>query len=282
MAETYCGKSCAECGKKDLLSCPGCKAGPGRIYGTSCELARCVREKGHETCETCAYKGNCGTLRSRDFQPDYRRRALEAEKARREAIAERVPVLGKWLWILFWLVVPANIASIMTMDLVIDELPGLFVPGHLLSVASSLAYSLILIKLREQADQYRIAGICSIISTAVAFLLDMFTDGTGWTLLVSLPASVVGLVAVYNEYMAHAAVLGGVNNELSEKWRKLWKWEISLLGATLGGVFVAIILPIIGILLTMGGAIGIIITSILKLVYLYKTAKCFREYSIAA
>ena len=31
MAETYCGKSCAECSKRDILNCPGCKAGPGRL-----------------------------------------------------------------------------------------------------------------------------------------------------------------------------------------------------------------------------------------------------------
>lgn len=28
MAETYCGKTCAECTQKEILNCPGCKAGP--------------------------------------------------------------------------------------------------------------------------------------------------------------------------------------------------------------------------------------------------------------
>ena len=49
MAETYCGKSCAECTKKEQLNCSGCKAGPGRQFGGDCELAKCVRDKGHET-----------------------------------------------------------------------------------------------------------------------------------------------------------------------------------------------------------------------------------------
>ena len=52
MAETYCGKSCAECTKKEELNCMGCKTGPGRPFGGDCELAKCVRDKGHETCET--------------------------------------------------------------------------------------------------------------------------------------------------------------------------------------------------------------------------------------
>lgn len=281
MADTYCGKSCAECSKRNELNCPGCKAGPGRQFNTQCDLARCVREKGHETCETCAYKGNCGTLRSRDFQTEYRKRALDAENSRRASLLARIPILGKWLWILFWLVIPANLAAIMTMDVVVDVLPGLMIPGELLSLATTIAYGLILMKLRDQDDQYRISGICNLVSAAVGFLLNMFTDGSGWTLLVSLPAAIVSMVGVYNEYMAHSAVLSGVDNDLSEKWEKLWKWEIGLLGATFGGVFVAIILPLIGILLTLGGAIGIIVASILKLIYLYRTAKCFREYEFA-
>ena len=50
MAETYCGKSCEECTKKEQLDCSGCKTGPGRQFGGDCELAKCVRDKGHETC----------------------------------------------------------------------------------------------------------------------------------------------------------------------------------------------------------------------------------------
>ena len=79
MSETYCGKNCVECTQKDALNCPGCKTGPGRQFGGDCELAICVRSKGHETCETCGFKGNCGTLRGRDHIPDYRIRKIEAE-----------------------------------------------------------------------------------------------------------------------------------------------------------------------------------------------------------
>ena len=84
MAETYCGKSCEECTKKEHLNCSGCKTGPGRQFGGDCELAKCVRDKGHETCETCGFKGNCGTLRSRESMPDYRIRKIEAEAMKRQ------------------------------------------------------------------------------------------------------------------------------------------------------------------------------------------------------
>lgn len=97
MSETYCGKSCVDCTQKESLNCPGCKAGPGRQFGGDCELAKCVRVKGHETCDTCGFKGNCGTLRSRDRMPDYRIRKIEQEEMRKAAIAKRAPILGKWL-----------------------------------------------------------------------------------------------------------------------------------------------------------------------------------------
>ena len=101
MAETYCGKNCSECSKKEQLNCSGCKAGPGRQFGGDCELAKCIRSKGHESCDTCSFKGNCGTYRNRDSMPDYRIRKIEAEEMRKAAIAKRAPMLGKWLWIIF-------------------------------------------------------------------------------------------------------------------------------------------------------------------------------------
>lgn len=278
MAETYCGKSCAECGKREMLNCPGCKAGPGRQFGGDCDLARCVFGKGHETCGTCSYKGNCGNFQSRDFQPDYRRRKLEQKAAEQEAIAKRAPVLGKWLWILFWLVIPANVASIMTLDMVAEAFPAVASAGHLLNFASSVVYCGILFLLRDVDDGYRTAGICHFIATSVSIFVDAFTDGSGWTLLITLPSAVVSMIATYNEYMAHSAVLCGVDRDLSEKWEKLWKWEIGLIAAMFGSIVVMLIIPILGALVILAAAIGSIVVAIMKLVYLYRTAKCFREY----
>ena len=78
--------------------------------------------------------------------------------------------------------------------------------------------------------------------------------------------------------MAHSAVLSGVDNELSQKWEVLWKWYIALLQGTFGCLFVALILPILGAIAALGCSVGSIVVGILKLVYLYRTAKEFREY----
>ena len=283
MAGTYCGKSCAECTKKEQLNCSGCKTGPGRQFGGDCELAKCVRDKGHEICDTCGFKGNCGTLRSRDNIPDYRRRKIEAEEMRKAAIAKRAPVLGKWLWIIFWLIIPSSIGSLMANESTAKILPGLFMPGQIINAICSLTYGAILLKLGSEEDRYHTAGICALIAGGVSAVVAMLT-GTGeeatWTLLLTLPAAVVAMVGEYNEYMGHSAVLSGVDNELSEKWEVLWKWYIGLFGVMIGSILVMLIVPILGLLAILAASIGTVVVSILKLVYLYRTAKIFREYPV--
>ena len=282
MAETYCGKSCAECIKKEQLNCPGCKAGPGRQFGGDCELAKCVRDKGHETCDTCGFKGNCGTLRSRDHLPDYRIRKIEAEEMRKAAIARRAPVLGKWLWIIFWLIIPNTVGSLMANDSIAKVLPGLFVPGQIINAICSLTYGAILFKLRTEEDRYRTAGICAMIAgaaSALAAVINGGSDEATWIVIFTIPAAIVEIVGEYNEFMAHSAVLSGVDNELSEKWEVLWKWYIGTFLGMLGCILVMLIAPVLGAIGILGCAIGMIVVGVLKLVYLYRTAKIFREYS---
>ena len=283
MAETYCGKNCAECSKREELNCQGCKAGPGRQFGGDCELAKCVRDKGHETCETCGFKGNCGTLRSRESMPDYRIRKIDSEKMRKAAIAKRAPVLGKWLWIIFWLIIPSTIGSIMAHETTAKILPGLFMPGQIINAICSLIYGAILLMLGSEEDRYRTAGICALIagaSSALAAMINGGSDGATWILIFTIPAAIVAIVGEYNEYMAHSAVLSGVDNELSEKWEVLWKWYIGLFLGMFGCIIVMLIIPVLGAIAIIGCAIGTVVVSILKLVYLYRTAKIFREYPV--
>ena len=281
MADTYCGKICAECTQKEMLNCPGCKAGPGRQYGGDCELAKCCRDKGHEVCDTCGFKGNCGTLRSRDSRPDYRKRKIEAEIRQKQAVAKRAPFLGKWLWILFWLVIPATIAGLMENNVVAESAPRVFWTGRVMTAVCSLAYGIILLKMSAEEGRYRTAGICDLVCAGISLLVAIVTGGTEgvtWTLILTIPAAIVGFVGEYNEYMAHSAVLISVDNDLSSKWEKLWKWYIGLFLGMFGCIIVMLISPLLGALAVLGAAIGVAVVSILKLVHLYRTAKVFREY----
>lgn len=284
MAETYCGKSCAQCQQKELLSCPGCKPGPGRTYGGDCELAKCARTKGHETCDTCTTKGNCGHLRGCQHFPEYRRRKQEAETQRQVTLARQVPLYGKWLWILFWLVIPSTVAGLMGNETLGQTAPGIYVLGEILTALCSVAYGLILLKLAAEQDIYRTAGICSLIGGGLGFLMAILTrsfEKPVLILLLAIPALIVGLVREYNEYMGHSAIVEGLNNDLSQKWQNLWKWFLGCYAGLFGSLVVMVLIPFLGALGLLAAAIGILVVAILKLVYLYRTAKFFREYTTA-
>lgn len=281
MSETYCGKNCAECGRREELACPGCKAGPGRSFGGDCELAKCAKGKGHETCDTCIFKGNCGTLRGRESVPDYRIKSMEAEAQRKAAIAKRAPVLGKWLWLIFWLIILSIPVTLLTNGSVVGVDTPIAIAGHIMSAAMSIAIGAAFWKMTVEEERYRTAGICVTIAAVINLVLELIPGiGEGIFLLASIPAAIVGLVGEYNEYKAHAAVLTGVDNVLSEKWENLWKWYIGLFGGIFGSLLIMLLIPVLGALAILAATIGVVVVSILKVVYLYRTAKIFREYTV--
>lgn len=281
MTETYCTKSCADCTQKEALQCPGCKAGPGQQYGSTCEIAQCCRRKCHTSCATCNASGTCGTFRGRHRMPEYRQKKLAAEAERNAMIAEKAPLLGRWLMLLFLLVIPSTIASFMTNETITEFLPALYIPGQILTTVCNLLYGLILLRLRFEDDHYHTAGVCSLLAaatSAVSAVLIEVAAVAGFGLFISVIAAVISLVGEYQEYMAHAAVVNMIDCELSEKWEKLWKWYIGTFAGMLGSLLVMLIIPVLGLLAILAACIGLLVTGILKLVYLYQTANIFRNY----
>lgn len=282
MEGTYCGKLCEECQHKEMLQCPGCKEGPGKAWNCECELAKCCRDKGHQNCTTCSYSTSCGKLRGRNSEPEQRLRKREDEIEKKKMIEGKAVFLGKWLWILFWLIIPSTVAGIMTNENLVAVLPGLNLPGQILQVATLLLYGGVLIKIACEDERYKTAGVCCLISAGVSVLVTILSYGKetpGWTLLFTIPAMIVSLVGEYNEYSAHAEVEGDVSPELFDKWTNLWKWFIGMTLGLLGSIVLMLIIPILGLIVALVTAIGTVVVSILKLVYLYRTAKTFREYS---
>lgn len=277
----YCGKNCEVCTWRERLACPGCQEGPGRAFSGDCSIAACCREKGHGACATCAYLTGCPRRMGRERAPEERQRKAEAETQRRRELDQRAPFLGKWLWLLFWLFIPSEIGTLMSSDTVKNAFPAVGMAGEVLVALCGLAYAAILWQLRKAGERYSIAGICQAISAAAAVPLAVVsardTDG-GLTLLVELPLVAVSLAAMYEEFNAHAEVLDGVDDTLAEKWRKLWKWYIGLLIGVFACVLLVAIAGLLGALAMLTAVIGILVVAVLKLMYLYRTAKLFRDH----
>jgi len=278
MMTTYCGKNCEECTYKAELSCSGCQSGPGRVISGDCKLAHCCRDKGHATCETCELKRNCGKWLDKGSIPKQRiERRIELQKEQ-EIIARRAPFLGKWLWILFWLVVPSEISGIMTMDKVVEAFPLLRVPGLVLGITCSLVYSLILLRISSEHESYRLAGLFGIGSTLLEVFMLVLGSTGGLVFLISLIKIVVGFLMTYHEYKAHGESVYPVDAELSECWEKLWKWKIYSIAGLGGSVFLAIISRFLGVVLLFASIIFVLVISVFKLIYLYQTAQAFRNW----
>lgn len=279
--ENYCGKDCGTCTWRESQNCPGCQNGPGRALSGDCEIAKCCREKGHENCNTCSFHSSCWTLKGRERAPEFRQQVMEHRAEEQRRLEQRAPLVGKWLWILFWLVIPGTIASFMTHESIVEWAPALQFPGEILNAVCSFAYGLILLKLALVVQRYRTAAYCVLAAAGVDLVLTLLGSEQSsplWWILM-LPAVAVGLAAEYQEYHAHAEVLAGADTDLAEKWRNLWKWYIGSMIALFACIVVVLIAPLLGLLATLAALIAMLVVSILKLVYLYRTAEWFRNYT---
>lgn len=277
MTETFCGKFCTECTEREQTNCLGCRLGPGKQYGGTCKIAKCVRTKGHETCETCGFQPGCGTYASRHQMPDLRRREAEAEAMRIAALGRKAPILGKWIGILFWLFVPGAVGGFLSTDVMQSVSPVAYGTGVLIQFASRIAYGVILIKLCSMDNRYMTAGICSIACHLTHYLINEYSRNSGLILLVSVPVLAAAVYGEYCECMSHAEVVSDFDAELMLKWENLWKWSIGMNIGLICSAFL-ILIPLIGLLAMLVCTIGTMVVGVLKLVYLYQTAKTFRNY----
>lgn len=275
--ETYCGKSCGSCPWKAQLDCPGCANGPGQPVFGDCQLAACCRSKRHQTCDTCMDRTHCGTLAGKLQIPEQRdrKRCVEAEQQAR--LMEQAPVLAKWLTILFWLIVPGELAGLMTQGFVVERVPGLAVPGTVLSVAVNLIYGLILLRLAFAEPRYRLAGLLSIAAYLLQGVQRLLGENPAATMLL-LAAGVLGMVGEYQELRAHGDAVSGVDRELSERFLQLGNWYLRTLAIVIAGVVLIALIPLLGILATVAGAVGILVVSVVKLVCIWRMSKAFREF----
>lgn len=276
--ETYCGKQCEECTYKEKLGCRGCQV-PGMNGAVDCKIAKCCKEKGHKVCATCGFAPNCTILRGKGSVPDYRLKDMEEADLTRVRNLERAPFLGKWLGILFWLIVPGALGSLLTLD-IFQKIPTLYLGGEVINILVNISYGLILLKISVRSERYRTAAICCLIAAGCGVVLALLPDTVmaALTLLLSLPVVVVSFYGEYQEYMGHSDILREMDGEMSGKWEGLWKWYIGTNGAIWGGIILMVIMPVLGALAVLGAFVGVAVVEILKLIYLYRTAKVFQEY----
>ena len=257
MKDTYCGKICEECIEREKINCFGCEG--------NCDIGKCCKNRDRESCDGCAFKSSCVILEKAPTMTEYK---LKKEKA---------PFFTKWLTYLFWLVVPNVISNIMTNNTFETNAPGIYFIGNIINIIVVFIYAFILLQLSKEEKLYKNAVICRGITILTAILL-LLTDVNSIIIITGIAAIVFMFIGEYYEYKAHSHVLVGIDDVLSEKWNNLWKWYIGVIVTVVFGMFFMIISIFLGALVALAGTIGIIIVSIMKIIYIYRMSKLFEEY----
>jgi len=177
-------------------------------------------------------------------------------------------LLRRWLGILFWLIIPSVIGTLMS-----QAGSSLALVGSVITGMVSLAYGLILLRLSKVESIYLKAGVLYFVSMGLSFLIVLESS---FTLLITIPAVIISLFAMYYEFCGHSCVLAGVNNALSKKWDQLWKWTIRVFIGVIVGFLLVFISPVSAGIALIITTIGLIVVNIVRLVYLYQTARSFK------
>ena len=186
---------------------------------------------------------------------------------------------------LLWLVVPGTIAGLMSDEALSAHWPDLASLGEILGILCSVVYGLLLLSLAKVNGGYRAAGACTLFVVAAGVIVQVL-GGSGdphnversIALILTFLSGVAALVGEYTECTSHAEVLEPVDIALSQRWRRLWKWYIGAYLALFAGIFVTLLSAWLGLLVMTAATVGSLVVAILKLVYLWRTARTFREY----
>ena len=245
--------------------------GYDKIKQIDCKGGRAMTENYYE---------NCNIETETGASSDYAQWQTARDVAWQEMMERKATFFGKWMWILFLMIIPNAIHAIMTLDFVIEMFPQMTLLGSLFGLGCSIASGLILVKMSERESQYQIAGIFMIITNVINTVIEVFEVPDGWAFFIVLPTLVLGLIATYNEFMAHASVMSGIDDMMSKKWSALWTWYVRMLLCFAGSIILMLIIPLIGLVALLGAAIGVVVVSIVKIVYLYRSAKICRGYFV--
>ena len=204
--------------------------------------------------------------------------------ARNQRWSEKAPFLSKWLWLLFWLVIPQGLASLLSGNVIPADYSALLLLGKIFQLIYYLGCGLVMLKLSPILSRYRTAGLCYLIGGVVTTATDLLpvSDETStlalWISLAGLLGVLLLLAAEYQECMGHSELLEDLNLDLSRQWKKLWKLFIGCYAALFVSVMLLFVSALLGLFVTLAGTLGLLAGMIVKLIYLYRTAMFFRQF----
>ena len=199
---------------------------------------------------------------------------------------ETAMMMSRKMKILFVLAVIYAVASALTRNFNSDKTLLEFAAGIVGNVCN-IAYGIILILMEKGCRRYWRAGMTLLVSAEIMLLTDIFADtsmfdnlpAAAFAAAVAFGALIVMLYATYSEYKAHSEVMTELGSPLAKKWITLWSYTIT--GYVLmffAGVMLMGYILYFALILTAVSGIMLLVTSIVRFVYLYKTMKALENY----
>ena len=193
-----------------------------------------------------------------------------------EAIVSRAPLMAKWLMTMFW----ANIAHIIINFIKIESSVVYTTIQNILIAVCVLLICFSLFKMRGEDERYGRAALFQLIPLVInlipTLVMDSYDTLVWLSLLVSLIAAVLTLLATYYEFHAHSCIVGGLDCELGDRWQKLWVWQIIGIAGTFVSLLLTVLAAGLGAVLVLIVAIYVLVIQIIYLVTLYRSAKAYR------
>lgn len=208
----------------------------------------------------------------------YHREELPDFEQRKEMAA----YLGRWVWYLFWLVIPGLAAGFMTSSAVLG--PTVWMLGTILTICVGVLYGVILLMMGKRERLYTTAGIFQIVGVAVTALDGMVGESTAVAFIYLIIVAALTVYTGYKEFYGHGTVLKNYDFAFSQKWETLWKWYLgSNLALVVSALLILVgsVVTLIGAVLALTSMIALLVIGIVKLVYLYRMAKLLRNFAAA-
>lgn len=195
----------------------------------------------------------------------------------KRADLEEKQFFARWFKFLFIMLIISLIASMMASDIAYAYMEVHVIPGRILGGLVSIAYAVGLIVMAKYNDHYRTSGWATLLSIASSLAL-MLTGGM-------MDASMAGLFSVliiffkifadFHEFGGHMEVTRNRFGRVSQQWSTLWKWTLAAYVVQIVSAAFLLIVPDIGAILTLIYALMVLVTGVLKMVMLYRTASFY-------
>ncbi|MBO5343143.1 MAG: DUF3795 domain-containing protein [Ruminococcus sp.] len=270
MNTSYCGKDCEKCRVENDHGCEGCKS--GKIFRPGdCKIVDCLSSRGLDNCQGCGNKLSCSMIYNND-------KLHRLEKNRYEAMPSvAARGLGKWFNVLFFISLGQLICSVFVSASII------------ISPIYTIAYFAACFYLYDYSDKFKKSAFTLIIKlifgiNAILAALIRTDDLKFLVFLLFGCMQIVGIISECYKFSGCADIISNSDNGLSEKWKKLIKWNIY----AAAGFAVSIVLNIIPVteqisfLVMIVVLIGTIILSIAEVVLFGMTKEYFTSIDKSA